>query len=141
MSDTADSIGGLYKGLRALAEYGFPKKCTTCKRTFADLKEFLMETKNVMNSSGLKQGDDDGKAVVELFRNCVCGSTLVTVYSDRRDMSEMSVKRREEFGQLLNRLKAAGLEVDIARQELLKVMNGQESEILKNMGIKMIDFL
>ncbi|MCK9987662.1 MAG: hypothetical protein AzoDbin1_04134, partial [Azoarcus sp.] len=42
----------------------------------------------------------DGQVIVELFRNCVCGSTLMDCFRDRRDTSEAGLRRRARFGEL-----------------------------------------
>ena len=79
----------LFKGLQALAKSDFPKKCSTCGRTFNTAEEFIQQTELIRPEiSGLKQSiDDEGLAIVELFRNCPCGSTLMDAFNNRRDMS------------------------------------------------------
>lgn len=60
-----------YAELQEIAANTFPKRCLACGR------------------SGLKQSvDDGGHVIVELFRHCVCGSTLMDCFTDRRDASE-----------------------------------------------------
>lgn len=125
----------LFKGLQFLYTHSFPKKCANCGMIYDSAEDFLTKTRSLSKKSGLKQGiDDDDSAIVELFRNCPCGSTLLEFCRDRRDTSEEGIRRREKFGHMLDILKAKGFETDIARKELLKVMNGGESEILKNLG-------
>ncbi len=133
MADHARWQAGLYQGLRELAESAFPKRCATCGRVYASAEEFLRETRTLRaNSSGLKQSvDDDGSTIVELYRNCACGSTLMDFFVDRRDMSEAGLRRRRRFGELLERLVSAGLEREVARAELIKIVHGQPSEILR----------
>ena len=81
--------------------------------------------------SGLKQSlDDDGSAIVEVFRNCVCGSTLLEVFYDRRDQSPNGLKRRQRFGELLDKLVADGVAHDRARAELLKLVRGQPHDLI-----------
>ncbi|MFT6101756.1 MAG: hypothetical protein ACJATV_000561 [Granulosicoccus sp.] len=131
MSDL--SLDGLYKGLQALANSAFPKKCNTCGRTFENAKEFVLETEKLRPSvSGLKQSlDDDGSMIVELFRNCTCGSTLMDAFNDRRDLSAKGEKRRKRFSELQTFLvEKHGLDSLVAREELLKVMRGETSKIL-----------
>lgn len=122
-----------YSGLRELAESAFPKRCRNCGRTYRDAAEFVAATAPLAaDKSGLKQSrDDDGRAIVELFRNCVCGSTLMDCFNDRRDFSEAGLRRRQRFGDLLVHLEGQGLDPAIARSELLKVLRGQGSEILR----------
>lgn len=127
-------LDDLYSGLQALAESSFPKKCPNCGRIFETAQEFMLETQKISDeSTGLKQSyDDDDRTIVEVFRNCTCGSTLMDFFSDRRDLSEAGLKRREKFAKLLDFLISSGLDKDVARTELLKVVHGERSEILKN---------
>lgn len=121
----------LYSGLRELAAGAFPKTCPTCKRVYATSEEYVHATERVNGRTGLKSGeDDDGAMIVNLFRNCVCGSTLLAEFRDRRDTSPQGLQRRERFGLLLEHLVAQGMERELARAELLKVTRGQSSELL-----------
>ena len=98
---------------------------------------YLQETQHVRGHSGLKHGlGDEGESVVQLFRNCVCGSTLMDFFSDRRDTSERGLKRRETFGKILQLLEQKGLDAATARRELLSVMRGQPSKILERFGVR-----
>ena len=69
----------LFAGLQELAAGAFPKRCANCGRLYANLRQFLEETVPVApQRSGLKASlDDDDRPVGELFRNCVCGSTMM----------------------------------------------------------------
>lgn len=73
---------------------------------------------------------------MELFRNCSCGSTLMECFNDRRDTSNMGLKRRELFGRLMALLAKKGLPADNARAELLKLIHGEHSQVLEEMGVK-----
>lgn len=76
--------------------------------------------------SGLKQSfDDNNVAIVEVYRNCLCGSTLMDFFSDRRDRSEPSLRRRQLFERLLPLLQEKGMERAAARDYLLQVVRGQ----------------
>lgn len=121
-----------FDGLRALAEASFPKRCASCGRVYETAEQFLAETAPLRpDRSGLRAGeDDDGRTIVEAFRNCVCGSTLMDVFSDRRDLSPAGARRRERFGALVEYLAARGIDRVAARAELLKVMRGEHSELL-----------
>lgn len=123
----------LLAGLKALAASAFPKRCANCGRIYPDEASYLHETLPVSAaSSGLKSSeDDDGSTIVELFRNCPCGSTLLDFFSDRRDDSAAGERRRARFGQLLTYLVESGLAPDEARRELRKVMRGEPSETLR----------
>jgi transcriptional accessory protein Tex/SPT6 len=122
----------LFEGLNLLAQSAFPKKCKTCGRLFETAEQFLEETEDIRESvTGLKQSrDDEGAIIVEAFRNCPCGSTLMDFFNDRRDQSRAGDARRKKFNDLLEFLLENDLEREMARNELLKVMRGEKSEIL-----------
>ena len=89
----------LFDGLNSLAESAFPKKCNTCGRMFENAEQFLRETEDIRESvTGLKQSrDDEGAIIVEAFRNCPCGSTLMDFFNDRRDQSRAGDARRKNL--------------------------------------------
>jgi hypothetical protein len=121
----------LFEGLRALAKTAFPKRCNNCGQLYDSEQDFITRTQGVWGKSGLKASvDDDGAPIVELFRNCVCGSTLLDFFNDRRDLSERGQSRRDTFEGLLVYLEARGLERKTAREELLRVLKGEKSERL-----------
>jgi hypothetical protein len=122
-----------YEGLTALAADTFPKRCGNCGRLYHSVEDFLRQTEAVRgNHSGLKASEDGGdRTVVELFRNCVCGSTLMDVFNDRRDQSEQGLRRRLRFEQLLDLLEARGIARDTARHELLRLLSGERSQLLE----------
>lgn len=123
----------LYAGLRALADSAFPKSCRNCGRKFETADEFVRLTERVgSGTSGLKQScDDDGSKILEVFRNCPCGSTLMDCFSDRRDSSPAGLARREKFGQILDMFVSRGLDRTLARVELLKILRGEPSALIK----------
>lgn len=127
------SFDQFYKDLRTLAESAYPKRCANCGRIYETADEFLAQTQLIApEHSGLKSStDDDGITIVEVFRNCVCGSTLMDFFSDRRDLSSTGHSCREKFSKLLESLVIQGLDHAVARTELLKVLHGETSEILK----------
>lgn len=129
-----DDLDGLFKGLSALAATAFPKQCNTCGRRFETPDQFVRETQRVRPEiTGLTSyEEDDGSHVIELFRNCPCGSTLMDAFNDRRDITEQGDKRRKQFGKVLDSLEQDhGIEKDEARQELLKAMKGELSELIE----------
>lgn len=125
----------LVKGLRELAADSFPKRCASCGREFADAAEFLRETEALHGGrTGFKQSrDDDENVILELFRNCPCGSTLLEFFGNRRDESEKGAERRRHFLQLQDYLVAQGVEAQLARQEILKVLQGGDSALLSHL--------
>lgn len=120
------------QGLTALLESAFPKKCSVCGREYLTPEQFLRETQDIPHvKSGLKEAvEDDGTAIVEVFRNCVCGSTLMDEFNNRRDTSERGRKRRKKFDHVLQQLVSKGLSIEVARTELIKLMHGHESTIV-----------
>ncbi|WP_020410020.1 hypothetical protein [Hahella ganghwensis] len=122
----------LMVGLRSLAEVAFPKRCVCCGRVYETLEEFVSQTTPCGTSgSGLREvTEEDGEVILELFRNCVCGSSLMEFCGDRRSQSESAAKLRERFEKLVMALESKGVNPDVARVELRKVVNGQQSELL-----------
>ena len=122
----------LIHGLKALAETTFPKRCRCCGRSFTDVADYVAQTHAMPNGAqGLKQSlGDDGEVIVDLFRNCPCGSTLMDSFSDRRDTTQKGEARRQRFNELMAYLQSRSLSASVARHELLEVMHGKPSEIL-----------
>lgn len=127
----------LYAGLQAIADSAFPRECGACGRAFESADDFVRQTEAVRGVSGLKQSwDDDDRPLVELYRNCPCGSTMMEFFGDRRDSSPAGLRRRERFGALLDRLVTAGVPADVAREELLLLLRGQPARRLAEYGVR-----
>ncbi len=131
-----DNAGDFLRGLRELAESAFPKRCPTCGREFRTAAEFVTQTQAVRAShSGVKAAqDDNGAALLEIYRNCPCGSTLMDFFNERRDVSERGLARRRRFAELHEYLVAQGVAAALARAELLKAMRGEPSELLRSIS-------
>lgn len=86
------------KNLKALP-LKFPRKCNNCGQEYANEAEFLQQTQGLGHGrSPLKEAeDDDGEVIVEVFRNCVCGSTLMDEFKSRRDNSPEGQRRRQAW--------------------------------------------
>lgn len=126
----------IFAGLQAIADDAFPRACAVCGRTIASPDAFVHETEAIRGRSGLKQSwDDDDRPIVELYRNCPCGSTLMEFFGDRRDTSPAGNRRRERFGQVLDRVVAAGVPREIGREEILRLLRGEPSVVLANHGV------
>jgi hypothetical protein len=119
-----------YADLKALAKSAFPKRCRNCGRVYETAQQFIDESRAVRpNATGLKQGyGDDDMALVELYRNCTCGSTLMDLFSNRRDTSLTGEQRRQLFDTSISYLVNRGLSVPQARQCLLRLLRGEASD-------------
>lgn len=124
-------------GLTAASALSFPKQCTACGRRYETAEAFIKETQSVSEGrSGLKSTlDETDRPVIELFRNCCCGSTLMDRFNDRRDLSNEGLRRRRLFDRFLALLVNKGMSVPDARVELLKIMRGERSAVLKDLGL------
>jgi hypothetical protein len=127
-----------YTGLKSFSDQAFPKRCPRCGRHFATAAEFIRCTQAIRTGkSGLRSArDESNRPMLELFRNCPCGSTLMDRFDDRRDLSEPGLRRRQLFGQLLRMLENKGMATELARAELLKLMRGEPSATLASYGIE-----
>jgi hypothetical protein len=134
----SDELSKLYAGLKALSETSFPKRCSSCGRTYPSTEEFIRETRSVRGgASGLKSSrDESDRSIIELFRNCPCGSTLMDYFDDRRDLTPESAARRRLFDELTRTLQKKGLAKGVARAELLKILAGEQSHLLTSLGIQ-----
>ena len=117
-----------FAGLCALVESAFPRTCPKCRRTFASVEDFLVETQPLQRSTGLKESvDDAARPIVALFRNCLCGSTLMEFFQDRRNQTETGLWIRRQFQVWLEELQATGLDEPTARKKLLeRLRTGRE---------------
>ena len=125
-------LSDLYKVLQPFEEHSFPKECPKCGKVYVSLLDLICQSYNTVRSSGLAvvKGEET-KPIIGLFRNCTCGTTLFVFCKNRRDVSEQGIRRRETFDQLLKMFEAAGVDALVARQELLKILRGEESELLR----------
>ncbi|NOQ76599.1 MAG: oxidoreductase [Methylococcaceae bacterium] len=121
-----------FKGLTALIKSAFPKKCRLCGRIYQTADDFLIKTDNMPNDrSSLKEAiEEDGTAIVEVFRNCRCGSTLMDEFNSRRDYSDTGLKNRLEFNNFLIILQNQHIPLEIARSEVRKLLQGKKSDML-----------
>lgn len=123
----------LFASLHALVASTFPKRCRNCGREYADAAAFIAATQPVHpGEAGFKASrDDDNRPILELFRNCPCGSTLLESFHNRRDLSAAGLKRRERFGALLGKLEAGGIDRQTARHELLLMIRGEPNNLFE----------
>ena len=124
MQNTVKSASSAYTGLHARPDESFPRTCNRCQRQFADLDDFVANTKPIFRVSGLMQRDDPiNGTVVLLLRNCTCGTSLALRCADRRDSSEKGAFRRRRFDTMVNLLVEAGVEPATARAELRRMLH------------------
>lgn len=128
----ADEFADFQRGLKTLSTSAFPKSCTCCGRVYETAEQYIRETQAIrQGKSGFKESVDfDDAVIIESFRNCACGSTLMECFQNRRDTSPSGLKRREKFQELLAKLTAHGLDPAVARTELLKVVRGETSDVI-----------
>ncbi len=128
-----NDVSELFAGLTELSKMAFPKRCANCGQLYQNVEEYVQLTHDVSGQTGLKASlDDDQETVIlELFRNCVCGSTLLDFFNNRRDVSEGGVKRREAFEKLHEWLVSHGETSAYARAEILKILKGEDSVLLQ----------
>lgn len=102
----------------------FPRKCQSCGKEYADEQQFLAETTSVAHAPSdirsVRDDEADGNVYLEVFRNCVCGSTLMELFHSRRDLSEEGLTRRQLFDSMLAILLEAGHDRQEARAILLQ---------------------
>jgi hypothetical protein len=128
-----------YLNLKAMTETAFPKICSSCGKIYETAEDFLINTEKLGKNSGLKSSlDDNDQSILELYRNCTCGSTLMDFFSDRRDTSEKGLKRRALFEKLLTTLEEKGIPRDQGRIELLNLMRGNDSLLLRQLGMTLV---
>ena len=137
MSSTNHPNLNQYANLRELAQGSFPRRCNTCGRNYETADELLRATTSIAaDHTGLKQGlDGDGLAIIELFRNCTCGSTLMDFFQCRRDITINGVKRRETVDRLASQLAASGVDTAHAKTEILKWLQGQDSDLINMIDV------
>lgn len=129
----------LFADLQTLSDSAFPKQCSTCGRIYDSPEDFFRDSTAPVAptaTSGLKESSDEkDEFIVELYRNCRCGSTLMDVFMDRRDQSERGLKRRALFGKLLDSLERKGMNRAEVRNELIGMMRGRPSARLEALGV------
>jgi len=130
------SANTLFDDLFVLEKNSFPKKCETCGAIYNCVEDFTTKTVHINGKSGLKSSEgDEGETILELFRNCVCGSTLLDFFADRRDISHQGEKRRKAFDRVLVHLNESGIDKQQARKELKYYLKHKKSKVLEKLGV------
>lgn len=130
MSNDGNPEEKWHTGLFALDDSSFPKKCANCGRVFETVLQYFEETANVNSETGLRRViEEDSSVIIEAFRNCPCGSTLMDNFIDRRDESaDGDVVRRERFDRQKQSLIDAGLDADSAHKQVLEEFREEQGE-------------
>jgi hypothetical protein len=111
------------KEFAPLQAEAFPKQCRSCGKVYADEQQFFALTTPARAASDVRSVRDDeaaGDVYLEVFRNCVCGSTLMELFHSRRDLSEQGLTRRQLFDSMVAVLMEAGHGRAEARSILLQ---------------------
>lgn len=120
-----------FEGLKALLDSAFPKTCSNCGYVYLSAEQFFIETQDMPRGrSSLRAAiEDDGLILVEAFRNCRCGSTLMDEFGCRRDNSDKGQQRRLAFDNMLKLLQAHNIPTDNGRAEIINFMNGRPNKL------------
>jgi len=130
-----------YKGLQPLSEHSFPKYCKSCGKNFETVADFIEQTKPVpRHRSGLQESQitKQGQRIIELYRNCDCGSTLMDFFRNRRKLTKMGAWRRQLFGELLEQMCSKGWRRKNAREELFKIIDGVEIKSAREIELNIV---
>ena len=85
--------------LKIFSHAVFPKYCGCCGKAYLTPEDFLEQTQPLRSQqSSLKEDEtEDGQLIVDVFRNCACGSTLMDEFQSRRDTSLEGRLRRAQY--------------------------------------------
>lgn len=130
-----------FEGLKALLESAFPKKCGNCGYVYETAEQFFMETQDMPRGhSSLKSViEDDGMRIVEAFRNCRCGSTLMDEFGCRRDQSDKGAQRREAFDRMSILLQTRNISVAAARAEIVNFLHGKPNNLKALLNVDAVE--
>jgi hypothetical protein len=120
--DISVSISRSFGFLQSRVKSEFPKICRKCGKSYKSFEEFYYET------SPIERGTVSYPTLGSEFylhRNCKdgCGSTLVVVFNDRRDETDLGSQRRAAFKRCLDTLVLRmGLTEEAARDLLFSLL-------------------
>lgn len=130
MSTEREMARFIIEELRSMIADMFPKRCPCCGKVYRDLEDFLAETRPIpAGGSMLENLERDDFSIIDMNRNCTCGSTLMVVTSERRDMSRDGRAFRHRFGEAIKRMVRLGMAPESARNELLKLLRGEDPDL------------
>jgi len=123
-------------GLQDLVMTAFPKHCHQCGRVYPSAESFPTYSRDGASPPAPTATDPiEGIPEVQLFRRCPCGGPLADSFTDNRDIGEAGQSRRERFGMLIGQLTALDVDPIVARDELLKLMRGENTVLPAQVGI------
>jgi len=126
-----------YRKLHSAAGFAFPQDCPKCRKNFKNVEEFISKTKSVEGVDRIFESHDpQQRKIIEIVRQCSCGKVILEEFYTRRDDSLEGIERRAEFSHYLDELCDAGMVCSVARTELLSVMRGKPSPLMKRFGIE-----
>ncbi|MGD9873371.1 MAG: oxidoreductase [Kiritimatiellia bacterium] len=126
-----DILAAIHSDLLVIAKESFPKQCA-CGKRYENLEDFIARTEEVRDGRGLFLDEDYARGeIVDMVRNCSCGSTLMVAFESRRDLSAEGDARRAIFGRLQTFFSLCGMDAETARSELLKTGRGEPSPALQ----------
>ncbi len=112
----------------------FPVRCPQCGREYKDLRTFLRETSQLVIEDDEKFELSEDQKYISLMGMCSCGEFITYVWENMRDLSQEGIHRRETFGRFLDLLESVGMTREVARKELLKVLQGGHSKKIESLG-------
>jgi hypothetical protein len=126
MSTETEIILRTFEDLKSKFYNEFPKTCASCDRVYDTLDDFINRTRPIAQGSGVLDAiNHPQRKIFDLWRDCICGSTMMMVCDERRDLSEKGIKIRESIGGILNDLMARGLNYEEAKSKILSLIYGK----------------
>ncbi|MBF0224233.1 MAG: hypothetical protein HQK76_02145 [Desulfobacterales bacterium] len=132
MTEYSERQNILYRNLKLLSKYAFPKICSDCGKVYENAEKYIDETKSIESSKNIKMSVDNHITTIELYRKCDCGSVLKDIFTDKKNFIIEDVERLPRFNKMLDKLINTGLKKDVATQELLKLIKGEKNNLFKN---------
>lgn len=112
----------------------FPKACKSCGRVYRDAKAFIEQTLPASIAKGIKPAHgNNGQEILEIFRNCHCGATLMSPFYSRRGSSGLASECRQQFDKLVTQMTLSGRTQEAAQGELRQVITGGYADILEQL--------
>ncbi len=131
MTDDGNRLRAIQDQLYVVLMTRFPATCNSCKKCFKDPESFLEATHAMKRRAVLEVALQRSEfAVMEHLKYCVCGAEIFK----RRDDSEIGDRKRVLFEMLLKQITAKGINLEVAKNELRKVLKGEDSETLRARG-------